>query len=193
MDDILGYLLCVAGRMGSGKSTLAEAIGRRLGWPSGSFGEYVRSTARARGLAQDRQTLQNLGASLLSQNIDGFCRAVLGDAGWDSGQSVVLEGVRHIEVLDCLRHIASPGPVALIFIDVPEDERRKRLEERSGELDIEKAQEHSTEAQADLLREAADLVVLGREKPSVVETRVLRFVNDWTAHPSKRPSQRCKG
>ena len=73
-------VLCLAGRAAAGKSTLAEALVERLGWPSASFGDYVRAQARARSLGANRETLQDLGAQLIeTYGWDGFCRRTLAE------------------------------------------------------------------------------------------------------------------
>src|SRR5207237_1082407 len=83
-------VMALSGRIGSGKTTVSTEVARRLGWVRTSFGDYVRSLARSRGLDDSRETLQPLGASVLNEGVEPFCRAVLAQAGWTSGTPVVI-------------------------------------------------------------------------------------------------------
>jgi hypothetical protein len=49
-----------------------------------------------------------------------FCGAVLDEALWAPGRSVILDGVRHAEALSTLRDLVSPQRVVLVFVDTPD-------------------------------------------------------------------------
>jgi hypothetical protein len=117
-------VLVFAGRLASGKSTLSAGVAGALGWPYVSFGEYVRQVARSRGLDWSRHVLQELGAALIGQDCEGFCRAVLGQTDWDPGQPLVIDGLRHVEAVDVLRQLVAPSTLLLIFITVNEPARK---------------------------------------------------------------------
>src|SRR5687768_882062 len=104
-------IVCVAGGIGSGKTELSKALVAKLGWRRAAFGDYVRTVAHDRGLGDERDVLQQLGETLLKQDAAGFCRAVLANAEWRQGEPLVLEGVRHAEVLELIRTIVAPTPV----------------------------------------------------------------------------------
>lgn len=92
--------------------------------------------------------LQELGEALLGQDLDGFCRAVLAQADRTLGDGLVLDGVRHVAVLDALRRLLGPSPVRLIYLAASDEARRLRLA-AAGRWDggvMANAERHSTEA-----------------------------------------------
>jgi dephospho-CoA kinase len=157
---VLGF----AGKIASGKSAVSRKIADALGWPYVSFGNYVRTIARQRGLDESRQTLQKIGAALIKDNCEQFCWSVLDQADWNPGQPLIIDGLRHIEVVETLRRIISPFILRVIYIEVTDDVRESRLSEE-GILDSEQLSQielHSTEVQVEtLLPKTADLIVDG--------------------------------
>jgi len=169
---------CFAGGIGSGKSVVSKRVAAALGWPRVSFGDYVRGVARQRGLDQTRETLQEVGAELVAGNVEDFCRRVLGQAEWSSEESLVVDGVRHVEVMDAIRSMAAPSVSVLVFVDVGRAERKRRVLERAiGDISFENAERHSTEIQVGgRLREAADMVIDGRQPVDIVVRDVVEFI-----------------
>jgi len=158
-------VLAFSGSIASGKSTLSGEVAETLQWSRVSFGGYIRSVARSQGLTESREVLQAIGADLVETELEGFCRAVLAQAGWQVGQPNIVDGVRHVKVLDNLREIVAPMELYLIFVTVDEATRSVRLLER-GVTSLEKYQhleQDSTEQQvkADLAH-MADLVIDSR-------------------------------
>ena len=73
----------IAGKIASGKSTLARALAARLDAQILGFGDYVRAAARSRGLDHtDRQTLQDLGQRLVTENTAAFVSGILSWANY---------------------------------------------------------------------------------------------------------------
>jgi dephospho-CoA kinase len=106
--------------------------------------------------------LQTVGAELEAKDAAKFCRAVLDDAGWNAGAPAVLEGIRHVRMLDTLKSQVAPQPVFLVYLEAPEELRRNRLQERGAQEAhyLERAETHSTER--DVITELprlADLVL----------------------------------
>src|SRR6266542_5536438 len=172
-----GIALGFAGRMASGKTTISLEVATRLGWPRVAFGDYVRSTAIHRSVPSDGASLQALGERLIEEmGWLAFCQAVLSQATWRPGRSIVIDGIRHVEVVDALRRLVAPAAFCLVLVEVDELTRNERAAQRdvrdpslANRSDV-----HSTEAQfrgplparADLrvdgtttLDVAADLVV----------------------------------
>lgn len=94
--------IAFSGSIASGKSTIAAAVAEALHWPCVSFGNYVRFVARSQGLVESREVLQAIGADLVEKDVAEFARAVLAQADWRPGQSIVIDGIRHVTVLDHL-------------------------------------------------------------------------------------------
>jgi ribosome-binding protein aMBF1 (putative translation factor)/dephospho-CoA kinase len=150
-----------AGRIGSGKSTLSSEVAKRLGWRRASFGDYLRTLAKSSGLDdQSRDVLQYLGSSLIEKDVDDFCRAVLTHFGWNSGEPLIIDGIRHKEVLESLRKLVAPLDLRMVFLEVDEQERVGRLKAREERIveHLETVEAHATEQQVkDLLPDLADL------------------------------------
>jgi dephospho-CoA kinase len=174
-------IIAFSARIASGKSAVSLCVAAELNWVRASFGEYLGSLARQRGLGTERQTLQELGAGLIQSDPEGFCRAVLEDAGWRRGYGAVVDGIRHAEMVDVLRRVADPLPVMLVFIDAPESIRHKRLQSRGVSLEENARIElHSTEHQVqDLLPIRADLHVDGAGDASAAAGEVISFLTEW--------------
>jgi len=100
-------------------------------------------------LGESREALQDAGASLVEQGWDQFCRSVVAQAGWEPGQPLVIDGIRHAEAMDSLRALVAPAVLYLVFVDADRATREARLRER-GDVDreqLERIERHSTELQ----------------------------------------------
>jgi len=167
-------VLGLAGKIASGKSTLSASFAKEVGWPYVSFGDYVRSVARQRGLDDSqREILQQIGASLVEQDCEGFCRAVLRQAPWQPGEPLVIDGIRHLQVKQVLEKIVAPSDFILTYISVDEQIRRQRLHNEGIDdpARIERIESASTEEQVKVeLPRVADFILNGAEPlPKLVE------------------------
>jgi hypothetical protein len=159
--------------MGSGRRELSKRVAQALGVPRVSFGEYIRAEATRRGLNQTRAVLQEIGESLVGNDCKAFCRAVLSQAVWRPGESLVVDGIRHKQVEETLESLVRPSVLLTVFLDVDDRLRFTRLPaadlfivngetETFNRSDIERVDSHSTETQAKaLLPSIADFVVKG--------------------------------
>lgn len=169
----MALVFALSGAIGSGKTSVSRALSVELGWPRCAFGDQVRSEARMRGLdPSQRDVLQELGKELVACDPEAFCRATLDQAG-GQGMSLVLDGVRHIEILEIVRRVVEPAPVVLVYLDVIKSQREARLASagRDQEKSLIELDRHSTECQVrDRIREAADLVIDGSKPlPQLVQ------------------------
>jgi len=167
-----------AGKIGSGKSTLSSELAKRINWDRVSFGNYVRSLAEKRGLRQTREILQQLGAQMVNDDCESFCRGFLAYAGWKAGLPLVIDGIRHERVLSTLRDLMKPARLWLVFIDVDENVLKQRRSSRDSALksDYIEVEKHSTEVEVDaILKGVADFQVDGREPVQANVDRIL----DW--------------
>jgi dephospho-CoA kinase len=153
-------IVAFAGRIGSGKSTLSKALASQFSWAWTSFGDAVRREARARGLSEDREVLQDLGNELIGSGWEHFCAVTISQSGWDRDQPLVVDGVRHRGAFDSLRDLASPEHFILIFVDTPLARRRAWLVDRGmSETEIASADAHSNENELYAVMAAADVVL----------------------------------
>jgi adenylate kinase family enzyme len=144
----MSTVLALSGKIASGKSTLANEFAKEVGWPCVSFGDYVRSVARDRGLVESREILQEVGDKLIRTNLEGFCQSVLAQADWKPGQALVIEGVRHAEVNTVLRSLVAPSKYVLAYLKVDDQIRKDRLrDEGIGDKELIHVETHPTEEQ----------------------------------------------
>ncbi|MBK7534009.1 MAG: AAA family ATPase [Myxococcales bacterium] len=157
-------VICVSGGIGSGKTQVSRQLAERLGWKRASCGDYVRTVAQSRGLGVDRDQLQALGESMIATDIPGFCTGLLAYATWSVGQPLVVDGIRHVAVLERLRQEVAPVPLVLCHLGTADEVRTTRLASvrRSDADRLATLDEHSTEVEVKAgLRDAADLVLDG--------------------------------
>jgi dephospho-CoA kinase len=157
-------VLAFSGRIASGKTTVSLEISRQLGWKRASFGDFVRKEAYRRGFDNtSRKTLQEIGNELIERGWTAFCLSVLGEAQWEAGEGLVIDGIRHLEGLEAIREIVSPLKLFLLFISVNSEIREHRLSKKSiGKGQIAAIEEHSTESQVrGHLKDHADLIIDG--------------------------------
>jgi dephospho-CoA kinase len=170
-----------AGKIGSGKTTITKSLAKTLGWPRVGFGEYVRSVARERGEPQTRKHLQELGTRLLADDPHQFCKAVLLSAEWRRGESLIIDGLRHVETIEIIREFVSPAILRIVLLSVPEQARIRRLKER-GEgdaLTIVEVEAHSSEQQvASGLSAFADLSIDGDKKNDAVVSEIAAWIRN---------------
>jgi dephospho-CoA kinase len=156
----VGAALGISGRIGSGKTSLAVVLAERLNCPRASFGDYVRSVARDRGLdASRRDVLQEVGDDLIAAGWDSFCAAVLRNAGFTTG-SVVVDGIRHADAAQTMRRLLAPTPWKLVAVESEEAIRRSRLAARGiDDARTTQADAHPNEGEVASVMASADLVV----------------------------------
>lgn len=172
-------IVAFAGAIGSGKTTLATGVSEVLGWPRVGFGDYVRAVARERDLGESREVLQHVGASLIENGWEQFCRAVLAQYRGHADQSLVVDGVRHVEAIDTLRRLVAPSRVALVFIAVGKSPRTTRPAAKDlSNLDrLSSVRLHATERQvAATLPRSADLIVDGSRPVRDLVSEVLVWI-----------------
>ena len=180
-------IIAFAGKRGSGKTTVSEGVAKVLNWPRASFGEYLRAAAKRQGISDATENLQELGAALAKEP-DRFCDAVLTFSEWEAGEPLVVEGIRHQEVLESLRRKVAPLEVRLVYLDIDESERIRRLNEREpSSTDRMKAVEsHSTESQVkDVLSESADFHVSTKEPSNLVIDKIVDWIQSGNANQTR--------
>jgi dephospho-CoA kinase len=180
-----GIVLGLSGQIASGKSTIARALTEVIRCERVSFGGYVRKVAASQGYNEDRRTLQDLGQDLIEElGAEQFCIEVLRDQAptFVPGKNLVIEGIRHAEVVEALSFLVQPSALALVFVQVDERTRRNRLALREGEPSLEKADEHDTEQQVRrALQGCADLTLVSTRPSGELVRKVLAWMRDERA------------
>ncbi|OWP61670.1 hypothetical protein CDA63_18170 [Hymenobacter amundsenii] len=168
-------VVAFSGKVGSGKSSVSAAVASVLGWQRVSFGEYVRGVAQAQHLDDSRLTLQNLGEQLLAADARAFCANVLAQAP-NQSEPLIIDGVRHMQVLRMLRELVAPCSVAHVHLALDEATRAKRILACRGEVDAQEIQRidtHTTEQEViNSLPQYADLVVDSYDNLTTVTQKV---------------------
>lgn len=180
---ILGFSGCIA----SGKSTLSIRIASCLEWERVSFGDYVRSVAQNQGIEVSRKVLQSVGASLINQGMERFCRSVLGQANWRLGQPLIIDGIRHVEAVSVLRRLVFPSQLLIIFIAVNEQTRESRLIEKglTQYEELQQIDKHSTEVEVQTrLKGMADLIVDGNKQVEQLVEEIIIWVRQQSCQKS---------
>ena len=170
----------VCGRIGSGKSTAVDFITAEFGFKAVSFGSYVRHLAALRGTPSTRGHLQDLGDCLFrSRGSSGLLQDALEHYGVNHDDSVVLDGVRHPEILADIRH-ASEATIA-VYLEANQEERfRRHQAQQSYSWTLEEflvADQHLVEAGNNKLIEQCDLVL----DAALPATTVLNMLRDQLA------------
>jgi transcriptional regulator with XRE-family HTH domain/dephospho-CoA kinase len=181
---VLGF----AGKMGSGKSMLSVEVAKALGWHRASFGDYLRTVAKSRGFEESREVLQELGASFVAKGADEFCRAVLTHYRWNAGEPLVVDGIRHAEVVEALRRVVAPLEFRVVFLEVGDDKRLERLQRLDDTMTqkLGLVEAHSTEEQVkEGLSDLADLHLSGERPVSELVFAVVDWIHqgDGSAKP----------
>lgn len=154
-------IIALSGSSQTGKTTLGRRLAEELDCRFASFGEYVRTVARCRGIVEPtRKELQDIGQALVEEDALGFCRAVLETVNFSTGDGLVLDGLRHTEVLEALRALSGSQPIAVIYLCAPIRVREARATgQRYGEA-LPAADQHKAEQQINReIRESADLII----------------------------------
>jgi len=160
------FALGFSGRIKSGKTTIARRVATELNVPFASFGDYLRTVVAARGLdSSDRTILQDVGQELFESELSGFCADVLIAAGWKKGMCVVVDGIRHVQVLEELKTILEPVSIKLVYINVADQVQAQRLIDSGSMHSLALVQSHQTEVDVlNRLVQIADLQINGGAK-----------------------------
>ena len=173
-------IICFSGKIGSGKSSVSFALAERLGCKRASFGSYVRYMVEKRGKdPTSRQSLQDYGQARVQLDIVQFCRDVLAHVSYMPPEQIVIDGVRHVDVLEVLIDLLSPARVSLIHLELDDESRHFRISDRGDDRDdIERAEQHVVEADLlDNLPRRADLILKASQPLDTVVQQCLDFVN----------------
>lgn len=179
-------VVCFSGRIGSGKTSVTRALSGRLGWRRAAFGDYLRDRiGREAGDTSDREALQELGQRLVDTDAALFCRDVLAHAGYIQGESLLVDGIRHVAMYRHVASLVAPVPSRLIHLNADSEYVRDRVDRRSGEAsDLARAEAHRVEAElATVVPATADAIVDGNQEFDAVVSSVMATIASFRFLP----------
>ena len=166
--------IVICGQIGSGKSTLVDHVASEIDAKVVSFGDFVRHVARQQNRLERRRELQDIGETMIrSKGHRGFLQSTLAHFDIDDCDSVVFDGVRHIEIFQTIRDLAETSKS--FYLEVDSEERRRRRETGSaGPLTLgafTQIEEHPVESETTRLHQFCDFIVdANRDLESVRES-----------------------
>jgi hypothetical protein len=163
--QVVGVVITLSGAIGSRRSDLAIQLARRLGWPRVKFSDYIKKVIRDDGGDPENRTQQqSYGQKLVQNRLDEFVGNVLAMApDWGPGSDLLVDGLRHVEVLLTLKNKVAPSKVLYVDVSVDPLRRESGAKERGiAEQMLYRYDRDLTEAQlARILPAYADLKVDG--------------------------------
>lgn len=120
----------IMGARASGKSTVGRRIAAELSWPYLSFGAHVRGYASAQGLALEAPLLEELGGRLVDERgYEGLLADLIDEYDGDLA-GVVIDGVRHAEMLQAVKQLFVD--VLSVYVEVQYELRYARWLQREN-------------------------------------------------------------
>ncbi|PDM40525.1 hypothetical protein CN643_08695 [Parageobacillus yumthangensis] len=168
MKNINPIVIAIGGKIGSGKTTIANILSKELNIKLVSFGDYVRKVAKELNIEDNRKNIQKLGNDLIDNGVKEFCTNVLKFANWTYGQSLIVEGVRHKEVLSILKQLTYQDRLLFVFVSLRDEIRKQRIMKRGKDLinDLHDIEQDSTEIQLHQdLSAYADIIINNEDDP----------------------------
>jgi dephospho-CoA kinase len=150
-----------SGPIGSGKSSVSKLFASTMGAGWAGFGSTIKEIALERHLPINRQELQRLGAELVEKERASFCGQVIAKGSNEQKPLAVIDGLRHLSVLEELRRLVGRERLLCIYVDAPQASRLERVRSRDGLSSEELAdlEKHSTEIEVkNRLKEIADFI-----------------------------------
>lgn len=141
------------------------------------FGSYVRTVAADQGLPEDFSTLQALGQSMVEKDPASFVAGVFEYAGHTSLDSIILDGMRHVEVLNALQSFVAPSIVRLVLVKVDRGVLAARHEEVGQDISEVLAGPAEQQVQSALAK-LADLVVDGNAPVDIAVKNIIKLTTE---------------
>ena len=178
-------IIAFSGSSQTGKTTLARLLADHLNAKVLIFGDFVRDQAKNLGIENPtREMLQDLGHQMVKSDAQRFCSAALESARHRSGESLVVDGIRHLEILAAIQKLNPEQNVRLVYLSAPLEKRQERTH---GNEDLTQVDSHPVEADTnEKLRAAADLVLDTSGDREQAFRRLLNWLSTTTTTQKSR-------
>lgn len=186
-----GLAIVLSGAKGVYTSALSVVLSEILKWKRAKFSDHIREIAIAGGEnPDDTAVLQRIGQKLVGDQIAEFVSSVLKLATWHPGESLVLDGLRHVEVLrELQRQIGDTVDIRVVHIGIQDRADRKDRVKRSegvSNSDFDAYDQDETEKQVEQTPAYANLRLNGAEpRGELARTIVRRFVPDFSIQAAR--------
>lgn len=163
----MGLVITLSGGIGSRRSDLAGKLEERLAWPRVKFSDLIRQRiAEAGENASNRLLQQQYGQRLVQYHLEAFVSGTLAMApGWAKAGNLIVDGLRHVEVLLTLRRMVSEAGSSVFYLHVKANPLEREVSARDRgiqEQDMFRYDHALSEAQMNRILPAyADLEVDG--------------------------------
>lgn len=120
--EMEGKMIAFSSGLGQGRGPVSWEVAAALRCDRVSFGEFLGEKIKDLGRSPTREELQELGERMVLTNVEGLCEDVLGKK-WNRNAktTLIVDGVRHVPVLEKLKKLAGKGKVVLVHVSAPED------------------------------------------------------------------------
>lgn len=175
-------IVAFAGRSKSGKTRLATQVARQIGAGFGSFGDVVRREAETQHLdPTNPDVLIALGSQIVKERCDWFCRTVILDAGWPSSEMILLDGIRHVKVVEAVKKLVAPAQFRLVMVSASVDSRLRRFQAAGPVRQTTLAQidAHAISGETDALSRIADYQADGDGDDAGVVGTLTTVIAGW--------------
>jgi Fic family protein len=173
-----GTIIAFSGALRAGTGALSTVVSELLGWQRVRFSDFIRRVAEGRGEdPNDREVLQRLGQELVREHLEHFVDSVLAMAGWQPGENLVLDGLRHAEVHEQLcKRMDQTTDLHVVHIEMDDETREDRAKQADGlqNIDFERYDRDITEAQMEGVPEYAELTLDGTRPRGELAEHILR-------------------
>lgn len=180
-------IIVLSGAKGVYTSALSVVLSETLGWKRARFSDHIRAMASEQGEnAEDTAVLQKIGQSLVRERPDEFVAAVLKMAGWNKGENLILDGLRHIEVFaELQRCVGDCADVRVVHLGIADRADRADRAKRSEGFSTEDFNTYAldeTERQVEEAPAFANLELNGADpRGELSRTIINRFLPDFHA------------
>jgi len=173
-------IIGLAGPIGAGKGYVADILTSQYGFQSLGFGNLVKQALEKEGEQITRKNLQEKGKQIIEQvGYKGIVDLLLENA--DTATNYVIDGIRHIEVVNYLRQLYGES-FQLVFVNAPREVRFKRAKTRMQYENVStigqfrKHEDDPLEKNIMLLKSNASLVISNTGSKKDLEEAIKKFL-----------------